>query len=505
MTLVHNLAGWQGLHVLMAVLFACTAAYITRYILAYLEPVHVVIIMALSVAMMHTHLLVRPHVLAWPILAIWFGTLAERVESGRTPPLWLLPLLLLWTNMHASFTLGLAFLAAFAFDALLRADRQDRIRTAIGWGAFGVAAGLVAMINPRGWHAYTHAVDLMGMSVTLSYVSEWRSTNFHHPQLLMLWLLLVFLLALVGKLRLSLWRGVMLFFMLYLALKHNRYHSLLALTTPFLIVPALKGLFSENPPESSKREASSAPSAIDRVFLSLAPKARPLIVVVFLALATAGTAALSDRWRLEPAKSLTPQAALDSAYRLGLDGPVFNAYGFGGYLIFRGEPVFVDGRADLYGDPFIAKLASALAITEAGELEELLDEHKIKWTLLQPNIPATRVLDLLPEWERVYADSVAVIHRRRLGPEQLSVSIQAPDSVQLTRRTHEISRLEPRPRAMLPLVERMLSHQSGQLVASAYARATRDQLHIEDPARRKRRRYHSRQQLAAAKQLGAAL
>ena len=31
--------------------------------------------------------------------------------------------------------------------------------------------------------------------------------------------------------------------------------------------------------------------------------------------------------------------------------PGYNSYNWGGYLIWRGLPVFVDGRADVYGDP----------------------------------------------------------------------------------------------------------------------------------------------------------
>ncbi len=509
MTLVHNAAGWQGLHLLMAVVFAATTAYMTRIMLRHLDPVHVIILMALSIAMMHTHLLVRPHVLAWPILALWFSTLASNVERGDSPPLWMLPLLVLWTNLHASFTLGLAFLAAFALDALLRADSADaQKRVVVRWGAFGTTAGLVAMINPRGWHAFTHAIDLMGMKVTLSVVQEWESTNFHEPQLLLLWLLLVMLLAFSGKLRLPLWRGVMVFFMLYLALKHDRYNSLLALTSPFLIVPALRRPLGAQPDDakaSPSSSPSSSPSAIDAIFASMAHKARPMTVAIALAITGLATFALADRWRVVPPDSHTPRVAVDFAEQSGLNGRVFNAYGFGGYLIFRGVPVFVDGRADLYGDPYIARLASALSLAKARELEQMLEEYGITWTLLQPNIPATRVLDLLPEWERLYADSVAVIHRRRLGPDQLSLSIQARNPEQVARSLDEVPRLEPRSGAMLPLVERMLFHESGQLVASAHARATRDQLHIEDPARRERRRYHSRQQLAAAKQLGAAL
>ena len=40
--------------------------------------------------------------------------------------------------------------------------------------------------------------------------------------------------------------------------------------------------------------------------------------------------------------------------------PVLNQYDFGGYLIFKGVKVFVDGRTDLYGDAFLANYDLAM-------------------------------------------------------------------------------------------------------------------------------------------------
>jgi hypothetical protein len=505
MSIVHNAAGWQGLQLLFALAFAATTAFVARQMLSYLEPVHVVVLLSLCVAMMHTHFLIRPHVLAWPLIAVWFSALSRSVEAKSAPPVWLLPLLLVWTNFHASFTLGLAFLAGFALDALLRAQKlEDRKRVVLGWGAFGIAAGFISLLNPRGWHAYSHAIKLMGMEVTLSVVREWESTDFHEPQLLTIWLLLTLLLAFSGRLRLSLWRGGMLFFMLYLALKHNRYHSLLALTSPFLVVPAIKKGVSADSGAMPRVGQQNVP-AIDALFASMVERARPLSMALVFILTAGATLLLSERWRVEPPDSSTPQAALDYAQQSSLSGPVFNAYGFGGYLIFRGLPVFVDGRADLYGDKYIASLVSALSLTKSGELEQLLSKHQIAWTLLEPNIPAVRLLDLLPEWERVYSDSVAIIHRRRDIAAQPLRPIAPRDSEKLTGGAHKVSRTQPRASTMLPAVEWMLTNGLREPMPTVYQRSPRNHLHVKNPSRRKWRSDRGRQEIPRTKQLRAAL
>jgi len=115
---------------------------------------------------------------------------------------------------------------------------------------------------------------------------------------------------------------------------------------------------------------------------------------------------------------VTPSSALAAAVRLGLEGPVFNSEGFGGYLTFRGIPTFIDGRAELFGNAFLAGYLKA----EQGDeptLSELLDRYGVTWTLLKPQQGAVSRLDALPGWRRVYTDAEAVIHTRGAAPEQL--------------------------------------------------------------------------------------
>ena len=75
-------------------------------------------------------------------------------------------------------------------------------------------------------------------------------------------------------------------------------------------------------------------------------------------------------------------------------------------------PAFVDGRADLYGDVFLQRyVAASNAIGES--LQNLLEQYRVSWTLLEPSSPAVTLLDHLPGWERIYSDQYAVIHRRK--------------------------------------------------------------------------------------------
>jgi len=91
--------------------------------------------------------------------------------------------------------------------------------------------------------------------------------------------------------------------------------------------------------------------------------------------------------------------------------PVFNDYGFGGYLIWRGVRSFIDGRSDMYGDAFTQAYLRAEQPDPAA-LDALLQRWKVAWTMLAANDPVVGVMDRKPGWRRLYADRYAVVHVR---------------------------------------------------------------------------------------------
>src|SRR6266852_1626726 len=107
----------------------------------------------------------------------------------------------------------------------------------------------------------------------------------------------------------------------------------------------------------------------------------------------------------------TPGTALAAAAKLGVSGPVLNSESFGGYLIFQGVPTFIDGRIEMYGDPFL-RCYLAVERGAAPALGEALKQYKITWTLLHPQDGAVAALDHLPGWRRAYTGPDAVIHIR---------------------------------------------------------------------------------------------
>ncbi len=398
----HVAGGWPAIQIAMSAAFGLSITILLHFLLERMSLASAVTLAVIAASMMSIHYVVRPHVLVWPITALWMAALVQATETRRPPPWWLIPVLVIWANLHASFTLALGFAGALALEAWSVSEAgPERTRLARQWSLFLALATLGVLINPRGVHAFTHAAGVMNMQATLAIVGEWQSANFQRFQYILIWLGLVLTVAFTGRLRLSPVRIVFVLGLLYLALKHQRYHALLGLVSPFLLArPLGEGLGTR--PRPFDTAADGAP-----------PRLRLVTGAIGMALAVLIAVAVRPRMQAAPAAAVTPEAAIAAYQATGVTGNVFNTYELGGYLIFRGIPVFIDGRGDMYGDAFMKEAADASWLRVPHALDSLLVRRQIGWTLLRPDAPAAELLDHLPAWTRLYTDSVAVVHVRR--------------------------------------------------------------------------------------------
>lgn len=403
--LVFRLAGWSGLVLFADLMLALTVAYVARFLLRRLEPLYAVTLACLAAAMLLGMLAPRPHTIVWPITALWVATLVESAEARRSPPWWMLGVMCLWANLHGSFILGLALIGPLALEALIAARRtlsHAQYRKLVErWALFAVAAVLCVLLNPVGYHALLFPFHMLGMKSLLAILGEWRSPDFEQPQALAVWLMGLLVLALSGRLKLPWIRGAVLLGLLYMSLQHQRNISLLGLISPFILAGPLAAQSAVAGPDDN---------VLDRTFRALARPASWSTVLIVGIGSIAMAATILRGADLEPAR-FAPVRAVDALLESGSHGPVLNDYNFGGYLIFRGIPVYVDGRGDMYGGKFVSDTFDIVNLVRPG-FEELLEKQHIQSTLLSVDTAAVRLLDRLPGWTRLYSDDVAVVHVR---------------------------------------------------------------------------------------------
>jgi hypothetical protein len=365
---------------------------------------------ALSFSLMAAHIVARPHVFMMPLLVAWGIGLINAHDEERLPTLGLLPVMLVWANLHGSFVFGLLLAAAFAAAAVVPA-KGDRLGLAFRWSAFLAACAAAAMLTPAGPKGLLYAFEVSDMRFALSVIREWKSPNFQSLQPLEVSLMLVAAAVLSRGLKLSWLRIGLLLTLLHLALKHLRHADLLAVLAPVLLAKPVAEQWLN---VSVHKPAASALDAWGRR-LAVPASAAGVVLTIVVVAGVSWNASRSDL--LRPPAHFAPQAALNALHVNGIQGAGLNGYDFGGYLIFSGIPTFIDGRADLFGDRFLRRYVNALTLSGAdGLLTELIDQHDIRWTLLPSGLPAVNLLDQLPGWQRLHSDPVAVVHIRTSCP-----------------------------------------------------------------------------------------
>ena len=104
--------------IVSAACFVATFALLARHLARYVGPVASTLLLVWMAATVNERFLIRPEMASFPLLAAVQLVLAD----GRHNPArlrWLVPLMVLWANLHSLFILGVVAIAAAIGGALL--------------------------------------------------------------------------------------------------------------------------------------------------------------------------------------------------------------------------------------------------------------------------------------------------------------------------------------------------------------------------------------------------
>lgn len=378
-------AGWSGVVVLTALAVALAMFQLARHLGRWLPAGPSLLLLLLAGSCIADYLLARPHILALPALEAWVAGLFIARSAGRAPSWRLLPVMCLWANLHGGFILGLLLVAPLALEAALAEPAAWRPVLA-RWGGFLLTAAGSAMLTPHGWDGLLFPFQLMGMA-ELTRIVEWQPPNFLLIQPLELVLVAGLYVTLTRGARLPPVRLLILLGLLHMSLHHTRHQMLVGVIVPLLIAEPLGAALAPKPTAYGAERWRTGGLAVMVGLVAL----RLLLPIVRVDGLAAPITALAH---VPPALAAKP---------------VFNDYNFGGYLIFNHIRPFIDGRADMYGDTFMHQYLSA-SVPEKATLETVLRDYGIRWTILTPGSPVVALLDTMPQWCRLYANDVAVVH-----------------------------------------------------------------------------------------------
>ena len=387
----YECAGWAGPIVLAALAVAIAFALFARILGSRLPAKYAISIALAALLLSALHLFARPHVLVLPVMIAWVNGLLRASEQREPPSFWLLPLLALWANLHGGFVFGLVLVAPFALDALFNAEQPRRMQLALRWALFGVAALAACCATPYGWDSILASRKILDLGELLHLIYEWMPVDFGYFGPFEACILAAIAGALYCGVRLTAPRIILVLGLLHMALSHVRNVEIFALLAPLVVLTPLASQFAFEPARFAR--------------LAL-PAAAGLAFIV-----AASTLAFAATHRFEAPASQAPAAALDVVKQRNAKR-ILNDLPFAGYFISKGIPVFVDGRAELYGERFVMAYYRAMQLKDVNVLLDLLKRHDIDATVLMPETPAVSFLDHASGWQRIYADGHAVVHMR---------------------------------------------------------------------------------------------
>jgi hypothetical protein len=108
-----------------------------------------------------------------------------------------------------------------------------------------------------------------------------------------------------------------------------------------------------------------------------------------------------------------PVNAINFLRRNQVQGPIYNALNWGGFLMWYMPefPVAIDGRNDLYGDDLDRLFYNSQSAEKSYTTDPYLNESGV--VLLGSEMPLAKILTVDPRFQLVYHDDIATVFARR--------------------------------------------------------------------------------------------
>jgi hypothetical protein len=397
---VYSAAGLLGLLIFkLLMIMAVTAA--VYHLVGRLQQDFTWRVVLTSVAMisMVTLYTPRPWLFTLLFFTIELGALFAYREGGKARSLFALaPMFLLWANIHVQFVYGLFVLFLFAIEPPLSkmlAARIPQIRpitrpVAPLWIATAICVA-ITLVNPYGIRLYATVFDLMTQKTLFKYVTELQALSFRRfPDYVLLAMLLAAVFAIAWTRRADLLYQLLLIAGAVLGFRACRDLWFLAVVSTAIL-------------------AACIPARLNSHYVTT--RGQRLIIGVAVVVALLSILALRGVSNAALEKQVVeqlPAKAADYISHHELSGPLFNDYSWGGYLIWKlpSLPVSMDGRANVHGDQRIGRSVETWAGKDWSFDPDLSSARLVIGPI---DAPLTAILRLVPGYQVVYEDKMAVV------------------------------------------------------------------------------------------------
>ena len=356
---------------------------------------------------------VRPRVFTLLLASIYLAILTQYARRGTDRIVWLLvPLMVLWVNLHGGFFIGLVLMTLTILGIPLDAWASgEKIRSF--WPRLRVL-GLVllsclfaGLLNPYSASIYTSPIRVLLSPIYHQVISDWLSPNFHQPNMLPLTLLILVTIAALTLSPKRVRPSELLLFLttLYATLKQQRNMAIFALVA----VPLLADYFQNWVGSTSFGKPFGRPSSSYTSWRAV------LLSLLLLVPIAAFAAKLKSTVYAPPSQERirVPIKAVEYLKEKGITGNTFTDPNiWGGYLIWAlpSNPVYIDGR-DVYPMEFVEEYVAIIRGTT--DWRAPFDRYGVRIVIIEPGSVLDRELLESPDWQMLYRDETSVVFSRR--------------------------------------------------------------------------------------------
>ena len=372
----------------------------------------------LAILGMSLHFLARPHLFSFLFTVILLDVLESRRESGKFP--WILvPLFVVWANVHPGFAAGIIILAAWtagelgnALAALEPGRRTELLARFRQYLLLTAICVLAPLVNPYGYRLYVHIFSFLSDSYALTYINEYKVVDFRSGpgRIFELMLFLGAPAAISRLLKRDFVVPALFLSWAHLAItaQRNIPFFMLVMAAPVAVwLEEMVAAFSRPPVSDAENPAVAIPE--EEPFARFPLVSILTMVLIFVLLLRPGSPPKFEP-QYDPSKY--PAAAISAVRLMGPSARLFTTDSWGGYLIYRlpDVPVFWDGRADFYGTPY--NLAALDAVMGRPGWNRTLVDNRITAVLMPVTKPLASLLAESRDWHTVYQDDVSVLFQQ---------------------------------------------------------------------------------------------
>lgn len=342
---------------------------------------------------------IRPQVfsLALTALLVWRLDLHEVRPSWRLFA-WIAPIFLLWAQLHSACVMGVAVVVVWTlarvWDAAVENRWSQRADELAGLAVAAVMAAVCVLATPHTMSHYAYLALTMKLDYLRAYVAEWqapRALALEMPDVHLYILMAAVLGLLARRARRVGWAELSIFAALALLAFSGARHIPLACVGAAPLLGTLLGRASLRTGHAPQIQAA----VVLRTGLALAA-----LMTVFWRLPCGA----EERYaRSEPVRGAHALAALAGP---GAPLHVYTTYNTGAYVLWTAPQrllVFVDSRADVYGDAILMRAHRAM---RGDNWDALFRQYDVDAAVVSRTDPLCRILGERGDW-RTLAEDVA--------------------------------------------------------------------------------------------------